>query len=109
MAWQPRTHTEQQLADQLSKLEDGSQWALNQRVVERILAQQALGGRRPTIDAFADPWSKKADMFYSREWCAGTAGVDGFAQSWAPPREGPKPLMWIKRRSTRQAGWCRRC
>ncbi len=36
----------------------------------------------PTVDAFASPATAKSAHFWSRALCAGSAGVDAFAQQW---------------------------
>ncbi len=86
--WQPREHEQQRYADELSKLPDGSAWALQPAVFAQIEADLRQRGRRFTIDLFADETNCKvrdrtgAPQFFSRWWCPGTSGVDAFAQRW---------------------------
>ncbi len=89
MVWAPRSTQAQQQADALSKYEDTSHWALNPEVYDSICSAPCLGGgagkqqRKPTLDGFADAeLSKVTRRFFSRYWCAGTAGVDALAQNW---------------------------
>ena len=94
--WRPRTEDLQRRADALSKYEDNSQWGLNPRVYEQILAQPELAGRRPACDLFADERTTKVPgAFYSRYWNPTALGIDGFARSWAPPTSGPAPFLYI--------------
>ena len=110
--WQPREHEQQQLADDLSKLPDGSAWALNAEVfagVEEQLFRMLVNGvearRRFTIDLFADWENCKVFVdgvprFFSRWCCPGSAGIDAFAHRW--------DVYWCpqRRRWRRHMGYC---
>jgi hypothetical protein len=84
-SWHPREDEYQQAADHWSKITDNSQWALNEGVFTRCIANDplvvVLGGI--TLDLFGDHTNAKAERFYSRHWCPGTLGVDSFLFPWA--------------------------
>ena len=89
VTWKPRESDLQQYADFLSKQVDNSSWSLCQAVFDQYVAGDdlvvAAGGF--TVDVFADSQNCKVQFrgmqrFYSRLWCLGTAGVDGFLQCW---------------------------
>ncbi len=89
MVWAPRSILAQQQAVALSKYEDTSHWVLNPEVYDSICMAPCLGGgagkwqRKPTLDGFADAeLTKVPGHFFSRYWCAGTAGLEALAQSW---------------------------
>ncbi len=83
------------MADALSKYEDESQWALNWEVFQLLCEQPELEGREPAIDLFADEYTTRVPhAFYSLYWNPNALGVDAFAQSWAPPEGGPRPLLY---------------
>lgn len=83
--WHPREDEYQQAADHWSKITDNSQWALNNEVYDRFIKYDSrvleLGGI--TLDVFGDHTNAKAARFYSRHWCPGTLGVNGFLFPWA--------------------------
>lgn len=87
VVWYPRNLPLQQLADILSKIEDRSQWQLDQRVyVENIYrpVKELLNGVRINFDLFADDQlTKVPNRFYSRFMCPGSQGVDAFKHAWA--------------------------
>jgi hypothetical protein len=66
--WRPRREELQQLADALSKVQDGSQWALNQQVytsvVLALLHRCCPGVADFTVDLFADPSNAKVAAFF---------------------------------------------
>ena len=82
--WHPRSEKWQQLADGLSKFEDGSQWCLDGKVYRRLWEEDCLRGRGPPlVDVFADEFSTKLPgRFFSRFWSPGALAVDAFAQDW---------------------------
>lgn len=96
--WRPRGEELQQLADALSKVQDGSQWALNQQVytseVLALLHRACPGVVDFTVDLFADPSNAKVAAFFSRFYAPGTSGVLGvnaFAHPWAWRRRAGGP------------------
>ena len=54
VVWYPRESALQQAADDYSKHASLSQWQLNDRVFRSLWGEPCLGGRAPTVDAFAD-------------------------------------------------------
>ena len=103
LTWHPRETEFQQYADHLSKLPDNSQFSMSNLLFDEVLAGnsivQAMGGF--TIDVFADGDNCKVtaggkQSFYSRMWCMGTSGVDGFQQDWGWNRKlGRKETCYI--------------
>ena len=103
LTWHPRETQHQQYADHLSKLVDNSSWSLDQLVFTRCLTQHKLvkecGGF--TVDVFSDGDNCKVyvggeQRFYSRMWCKGTSGVDGFLQPWDKnPVTGKREFCYI--------------
>lgn len=95
VVWYRRSEPDQQEADRLSKLTDNSQWLLNADVFLSLETKlweltgtadaqgRRRGGRRLTIDLFADDECTKVEgKFFSRWYCPGTAGVNSFSQRW---------------------------
>ncbi len=70
--------TENQIADWLSRHQDGDDWELRQETV--ILLWHQFGGW--TVDRFADSANAKAPRFNSLLWCRGTEAVNSFTQDW---------------------------
>ncbi|XP_060080812.1 uncharacterized protein LOC132560179 [Ylistrum balloti] len=91
-SWIPRA--ENKLADLYSKSGDSDDWGIHRDVFLGL--DDAWGPF--TVDRFASTHNTKCDLFNSRWWCPGTAGVDGLLQVWAgqnnwlvpPPRLIPK-------------------
>jgi hypothetical protein len=95
LEWQPRTHPLAQQADALSKVEDACDWALHPEVYQGILGCQALGGRTPTLDAFAASHNTKVQgAYFSAHWAPGALAVDAFEQPWAL-RNGQRQLVFV--------------
>ncbi|KXZ40999.1 hypothetical protein GPECTOR_1018g286 [Gonium pectorale] len=82
LVWFPSTAPLQQVADALSKYEDGSQWVLKQEVWLDLWAEPCLNGRSPSLDVFADAHTAKLPRFFAKSWSPGAAGIDAFAQDW---------------------------
>ena len=81
--WRPRGHAEQQTADDLTKVEDNTDWALHPEVYEKVISHEVLGGKRPTVDVFASPTNTKVEgAYFSLYLGPGCKGVDAFTQRW---------------------------
>ncbi|GIL68331.1 hypothetical protein Vafri_21527 [Volvox africanus] len=91
VVWYPRESDFQEAADALSKHPDLTQWQLRAEVFNSLWIEQCLGGRQPTVDAFADERSTKLPNFYSPTWSPNSAGIGTFAQPWG----GPEQLLYI--------------
>lgn len=96
--WHPRSEGRQQTADAWSKVEDNSQWALNQEVFDSMITNnhlvKAKGGI--TIDQMADNTNAKAPRYRSRFYCPGTLGVNSFMYNWAVDEAtGKRELSYI--------------
>ncbi|GIL93327.1 hypothetical protein Vretimale_19753 [Volvox reticuliferus] len=91
VVWYPRESNFQEAADALSKHPDLTQWQLRAEVFDSLWMEPCLGGRQPTVDAFADERSTKLPKFYSPTWSPNSAGIDAFAQPWG----GPDQLLYI--------------
>jgi len=97
--WVPRE--ENQIADDLSKIEDTEDWQVQRSIFEFL--QKRYGTF--TLDAFASNLSRKTDFFFSKYWCEGSSGVDAFSYSWKnetlwlvpPPRLIPKVIFHAKK------------
>lgn len=80
----PRTEEHQRIANFWSKVEDSSEWSLQDKVCQQLISEAVLQGFRPTIDVFASHTTTKVpECFYSKYACPGTAGVNAFVQPWA--------------------------
>eukprot|EP00798_Chlamydomonas_sp_ICE-L_P011140 gene11140-biopygen12596 len=87
VVWRRRNHPEQQVADDLSKVEDNEDWSLHQGVYLNVLEHPCLQGRRPTLDVFASGANTKVQgAYYSNYLGVGCLGVDAFQHPWV--REG---------------------
>eukprot|EP00798_Chlamydomonas_sp_ICE-L_P004490 gene4490-biopygen22201 len=87
VVWRRRNHPEQQVADDLSKVEDQEDWSLHQGVYLKVLEHPCLQGRRPTLDVFASAANTKVQSsYYSKYLGVGCLGVDAFKHPWV--REG---------------------
>eukprot|EP00798_Chlamydomonas_sp_ICE-L_P004827 gene4827-biopygen15137 len=87
VVWRRRNHPEQQVADDLSKVEDKEDWSLHQGVYVKVLEHPCLQGRRPTLDVFASGANTKVQgAYYSNYLGVGCLGVDAFQHPWV--REG---------------------
>jgi hypothetical protein len=94
--WRPRTDAQQVEADAWSKVEDESDWMLNQEVYERLVRHPVLQGRSPTVDVFASATNTKvAGAHFAKYWGPGCKGVDAFAQNWQVSAEGERPLAYV--------------
>ncbi|XP_069102077.1 uncharacterized protein [Argopecten irradians] len=76
-AWLPRA--DNQLADRYSKTADSDDWYIRNSVF--IELNEKWG--EFTVDRFANDNNAKCEVFNSRWWCPGTAGIDGLGQVWA--------------------------
>lgn len=87
----------QQVADAWSKVEDNSEWILNQEVYEELIRDQVLRGRRPALDVFASSATTKVlEAFYSMYMCPGSKGIDAMVHPWAlHDQVGAKQLAYI--------------
>eukprot|EP00798_Chlamydomonas_sp_ICE-L_P023996 gene23996-biopygen18495 len=87
VVWRRRNHPEQQVADDLSKVEDKEDWSLHHKVYLKVLEHPSLQGKRPTLDLFAS-WinTKVQGAYYSNYLGVGCPGVDAFQHPWV--REG---------------------
>jgi hypothetical protein len=74
--WVPRDLN--QVADDLSKLEDWDDWSISDVIFNYI--SKAYGPF--SVDIFASNLTHKLDKFYSKHWCDGSSGVDAFAYHW---------------------------
>eukprot|EP00798_Chlamydomonas_sp_ICE-L_P004828 gene4828-biopygen15138 len=89
VVWRRRNHPEQQVADDLSKVEDKEDWSLHQGVYLNVLEHPCLQGRRPTLDVFASGANTKVQgAYYSNYLGVGCLGVDAFQHPWV--REGAR-------------------
>lgn len=96
MSWSPRTEQHQRMADFWSKVEDNSEWSLNNQVYDELILDPILQGYKPTIDVFASHTTTKVSQcFYSKYACPGTSGVDAFVHPWARERSGAVHLAYI--------------
>ena len=100
MEWYPRDEVAQQEADRLTKEIDNSQWALCESETQRILehaTHTVEGWEGLTLDAFADNSNSKVPgAFYSRYWCPGTLGINGFRHRWDyNAANGKRNMVWI--------------
>eukprot|EP00798_Chlamydomonas_sp_ICE-L_P003163 gene3163-biopygen20917 len=87
VVWRRRNHPEQQVADDLSKVEDEEDWSLHLGVYLKVLEHPCLQGRRPTLDVFASGANTKVQgAYYSNYLGVGCLGVDAFQHPWV--REG---------------------
>lgn len=103
--WRPRTDAEVQLADDLSKQVDWSDFALTSGPTRSISARplpEPIAARLgrfswgiPTLDALADRSNTKAAKFFSKRDCPGSAGTDGYAQRWPVHVAGRRQLVWL--------------
>jgi hypothetical protein len=81
--WRSRDHSQQRVADALTKVVDNNDWSLHPHVYSNLLQQAVLRGRRPTLDVFASPTNTKVpDAYYSLFLGPGCKGVDAFTQRW---------------------------
>eukprot|EP00873_Tetraselmis_striata_P024069 jgi/Tetstr1/444333/TSEL_032224.t1 len=96
--WLPREHALMQCADDESKEEDPSQWALSPWHTELIQQRWAVANiafeQKQILDVFGDEVTAKSEHFFSRALCPGTSGIDGFTQAWFTSAV-PKPLCWV--------------
>eukprot|EP00873_Tetraselmis_striata_P029713 jgi/Tetstr1/449977/TSEL_037030.t1 len=96
--WLPREHALMQCADDESKEEDPSQWALSPWHTELIQQRWAVANiafeQKQILDVFGDEVTAKYEHFFSRALCPGTSGIDGFTQAWFTSAV-PKPLCWV--------------
>lgn len=74
--WIPRSLNE--LADALSKLEDGDDWMLNPQVFRQL--DQQWGPC--SVDLFASHTNHQVPKYFSRLYTPDTSGVNAFAQDW---------------------------
>ena len=81
--WVPREENE--IADELSKVEDIEDWQVHPSVFHLL---QARCGPF-TLDAFASNLSNKTKKFYSKYWCKDTSGVNAFSYDWG------KENLWL--------------
>jgi hypothetical protein len=74
--WIPREMNDR--ADYLSRVIEKDDWGISFEVMDVI--QQHWGVL--DVDYFASEHNAKLSVFYSRFWCAGSAGVDAFTYDW---------------------------
>jgi len=87
VVWRRSNHPEQQVADDLSKVEDNEDWSLHRGVYLNVLEHPCLQGRRPTLDVFASGANTKVQgAYFSNYLGVGCLGVDAFQHPWV--REG---------------------
>ena len=105
--WRRRTDPAIQVADELSKKEDGTDFRLTTAAFKFICQQPlALAVQQhlqreiwgyPTLDVFAAEENSKVTLFLSKYLCPRSAGVDGFTLPWqqhhlTEPQQ--RPLVW---------------
>ena len=97
VVWRPRSHEEQQRADDLTKVEDNNDWSLHQDVYQQLVCHSCLRGRMPSLDVFASPTNTKVKEAYFSEYLGpGCKGVDAFQQPWARKQgSGERHLAFI--------------
>ena len=91
-----------QEADQLSKVKDPDDWAINNELFIKI---KILTRLEFSLDPFASNDNSKCIKFYSRYMCPGSAGVNGLAFPWTgevcwlcpPPTLSLKVLVHFRR------------
>ncbi len=101
--WLPRTSDTIQLADALSRIVDGADFALRHHVFVRICQKLAPDGSRwgfPTCDVFASGAKDfhKASKFFSLYYCPGTSGINGLWHPWNSPlcsNSVGRKLLWL--------------
>lgn len=84
------------MADLYSKSGDGDDWGIKLSVFKYF--DNTWGPF--SVDRFASTYNAKCEIFNSRWWCPGTAGIDGLLQVWggvnnwlvSPPRLVPKVI-----------------
>ena len=91
--WKPRSDAHQVVADHWSKVEDSSDFKLNDLVYQGLITDPLLAGHVPSLDAFASSATTKVPgAFYSKFYCPGSKGVDAMIHPWtssdAPGLEG---------------------
>eukprot|EP00873_Tetraselmis_striata_P000854 jgi/Tetstr1/421118/TSEL_012161.t1 len=81
--WLPREHALMQCADDESKEEDPSLWALSPWHTELIQQRWAVANiafqQKQILEVFGEAVTAKYGHFFSRALCPGTSGIDGFA------------------------------
>jgi hypothetical protein len=75
--WVPREQNQE--ADDVSKLLDGSDWRLHPGIFDSL--NRRWGPH--TVDLFASSKNAHCERFFSRFWCPGTSGVDAFSHDWS--------------------------
>ena len=81
--WRPRDDAHQQIADFWSKVEDTSDYRLNDSVYNLLISDPILQGHTPVLDAFANSTNTKVpEAFYSRFYCPGSKGIDALLHPW---------------------------
>jgi len=94
--WRPREDKEQQHADDLSKTVDEGDWSLHPEIYRHVLDHPCLGGRQPTLDAFANPTNTKVPgAYFSMVLGPGCKGVDAFSQRWAEEEGSTRQLVFV--------------
>ena len=92
--WKPRTTAEIQLADELSRTIDTSDFALNNTLFVRLCKQWGF----PTADVFAGQSRRfhKHKKFFTSHFTPDTAGVDAMLQDWACLKDSQGRLqLWV--------------
>ena len=97
VVWRPTENERQRIADFWSKVEDNSEWVLNQQVYEQLIGNEILQGRKPVLDVFAsDSTTKVPRAFFSKYLCLDTAGVDAWNHKWVRYSDkGEKQLVHV--------------
>ena len=88
--WLPRSSDTIEYVDALSRIVDGSDFALSHHVFVRICQKIAPDGKIwgfPTCDVFAGGAKDfhKASRYFTLYFCPCTSGINGLRQSWTSP------------------------
>jgi hypothetical protein len=101
--WKPRSSDVIEYVDALSRVVDGSDFALSHHAFVRICQKVAPDGSTwgfPTCDAFAGAAKDfhKASRFFSLYYCPNTSGINGLRHSWKGPdicNSMGRSLLWL--------------
>jgi ribonuclease HI len=96
--WVPRTHELLTHADQLSKLEDPTDWGFSRKFAESQIFN--VVHRKPSLDCLASAEVHMCETYFSTVFDGKCVAVDGMLQPWntwparAHHRTG-KPFCWV--------------